>query len=254
SHGAALIAVAREQAAASSWGALTAVRLLVSALGYSTQWAEPNAFMPGVCFGAAFLAVALPRRGPGERVGLWLIAAQLLFALTVEPRYQPIQSRGVRDGLGDSYTWLWREPQRTAPTAAQREAAAALRAELEVTEGGVLAYQRPWWSVIAGGPGHVGSMGVNDVPDASKRDVQAALRNRIVAGRYQVLWFEGQPPRWLARVVGRHYRLERSLRGDARVRPLTGYMSEAGMVTPYRGEQRKYVRKPGRAATPTPAP
>jgi hypothetical protein len=68
--------------------------LLVSALGYSTQWAEPNAFMPGVCFAAAALAVALPV-GRGEAVGLGLVAAQMVFALVLEPRYQPIQDRGA---------------------------------------------------------------------------------------------------------------------------------------------------------------
>ncbi len=233
---------------AAHWGVFAGVGLLVSALGYSTQWAEPNAFMPGVCFGAAFVAVALPQRGRGERAGLWLIAAQLLFALTVEPRYQPIQSNGVRDGLKASYTWLWSEPQRTVPSAAQREAAAALRAELEGGggQGEVFAFQRPWWSVLSGGAGHVGSMGVNDIPIRPKRRVQAALRKDIMRGRYQTLWFEGRPPNWIGRTVLRNYTLERRLRGDARVRPLTGYMSEAGMVTPYRGEQRKYVRKPGR--------
>ncbi len=232
---------------AAHWGALAAVGLLVSALGYSTQWAEPNAFMPGVCFGAAFIAVALPQRGRGERAGLWLVAAQLLFALTIEPRYQPIQSNGVRAGLfQDSYTWLWREPQRTVPSAAQREAAAALRAELQGGQGEVFAFQRPWWSVLSGGAGHVGSMGVNDIPIRAKRRVQGELRKDIMGGRYQTLWFEGRPPNWIGRTVLRNYTLERRLQGDARVRPLTGYMSEAGMVTPYRGEQRKYVRKPGR--------
>ena len=34
----------------------------------------------------------------------------------------PIQSNGVRAGLKDSYTWLWSEPQRTVPSAGQREA------------------------------------------------------------------------------------------------------------------------------------
>src|SRR5688500_12746167 len=140
------------------WGVLTAAALLVSALGYSTQWAEPNAFMPGVCFGAAFVAVALPV-GRGEAAALALVGAQLLFALLLEPRYQAIQDRGL-PGLSDSYTW--QDPWRTVPTAAQREQAAALRDELAARAGPVLALQRPWWSVLAGGAGHVGTMGIHD--------------------------------------------------------------------------------------------
>ena len=59
--------------------------LLVSALGYSTQWAEANAFIPGIALGALFVAVALPRGGKTERASLVLVALQLVFGLLLEP-------------------------------------------------------------------------------------------------------------------------------------------------------------------------
>src|SRR5690606_16838240 len=82
------------------WGVFAAAGLLVSALGYSTQWAEPNAFIPGVCFGALFLAVALPDstvrrddlagvlglRRSVEQLGLVLMAARVRVAFVVEPK------------------------------------------------------------------------------------------------------------------------------------------------------------------------
>jgi hypothetical protein len=225
------------QVGAAYWGVLAAAGLLVSALGYSTQWAEPNAFMPGVCFAAAFLAVALPV-GRGEAAALGLVAAQLVFALAVEPRYQPIQDRGAA-GLSDSYAL--QDPWRTLPTAEQRARAAALRAELAAA-GPVLALQRPWWSVLAGGRGHVGTMGIHDVPAARQREIQRAIAGQVLRGAYAAVYLDGEPPPWLKAALDRRYSRTTRRVGDERVLPLTGYMSAAGMVTPYRAPQLVYVR------------
>ncbi len=221
------------------WGVLAVAGLLVSALGYSTQWAETNAFMPGVCFAAAFIAVILPT-GRGEALALAVVAAQLLFALVIEPRYQSIQDRGI-DGLTASYAW--QDPWRTIPQAAAWAQAAALRRELIAEEGEILALQRPWWSILAGGPGHVGSMGLNDVLPAERRVIEQALIAKVVARQFTAVYLDGQPPRWLRSALARHYTLERSWQGSARVLPMTGYMSVAGMVTPWTGPQLKYRRR-----------
>ncbi len=233
------------------WAIFAAAGLLVSALGYSTQFAEPNAFIPGVCFGAAFLAIALPDsclrrddlagvlglRRALEAVGLVLIAAQLCFALVVEPMYQPIQSRGLEAGLRESYAW--QDPWRTIPRPEQRRRAKQLRQtikSLDPADGQLLALHRPWWSILAGGPGHVGAMGINDVSKRDRAELQAELRRRLAAGEYQAVWIEGSVPRWLARDLRKWTVVERRY-GERRVRPLSGWMSEAGMVTPWRGEQ-----------------
>ena len=218
------------------WGLLTAAALLVSALGYSTQWAEANAFMPGVCLGAAFVAVALPV-GRGEAVALGLVAAQMVFALVLEPRYAPIQERGLA-GFWDSYARqdLWR----SVPDAGQRAGARAQREELRAA-GPVLALQRPWWSVLAGGTGHVGTMGIHDVPRAQQRSIERELAARVEAGTYAAIYFDGEAPAFLRPALQRRYSLARTRRGAERVLPLTGYMSAAGMVTPWRGPQLRYT-------------
>jgi hypothetical protein len=222
------------------WAILTAAALLVSALGYSTQWAEPNAFMPGICLGSAFVAVMLPV-GPGEATALGLVSAQLIFSLALEPRYQPIQDRGLA-GLADSYSL--QDPWRTLPTAGERERASALREELVARAGPVLALQRPWWSVLAGGSGHVGTMGLHDVPRAQQRAIEREITAQVAAGGYVAVYLDGDPPAWLRPALQRRYDVARSAQGEARVLPLTGYMSEAGMVTPWRGPQRTYVPRP----------
>ena len=225
------------------WGVMAAFALLVSALGYSTQWAEPNAFIPAVIFGAAYLGVALPIGGRRELWALALIACQLLFAVAVEPMYQPIQSRGVA-ALRESYRWqAW---QRTIPDARARSAAAELRGELvgiasRAGDAEIFALARPWWSVLAGGRGHVASMGLSDVAKADGVRLRRELVRELRSGRFTEAWFEGEPPRWLRSVLTRRFRLEERRLGAERVRPWSGYMSEAGMVTPYRAPQVRLV-------------
>jgi len=220
------------------WAVMALTSLVASALAYSTLWAEPNAFIPGVCFGALFVAVALPVGGWGELAALGLVAAQLVFAALVEPMYHPIQTRGLR-GLAASYRW--QDLARTIPTAQQRKRAAELRGSLESAQGEVFALYRPWWSVIAGGNGHVGSMGIHDVDADDRRRLRRAVRADIKRVRYKCVWLEGEPPSWLRDVLARGYRLERRLHAEERVRPLSGYMSEAGMVTPYERDQLLFV-------------
>lgn len=226
------------------WSLMAAAGLLVSALGYSTQWAEPNAFIPGVVLGAIALAIALPtstaKAGVVEAVALSIVGAQLLLCFVAEPYYHPVQKRGAA-GLGQSYGW--QKPWRTVPRPEAWRRAAELREHLEAVDGEVLAIHRPWWSVIAGGPGHVGTMGITDVlPDDG-----VAIKKSIVEGlesvRYAEVWIEGEPPRWLSRALLASYRVEERRHGDRRVRPLSGYMSDAGMVTPYRRDQLRFVPK-----------
>ncbi len=228
------------------WGLMAGTGLLVSALGYSTQWAEPNAFIPGVLMGSIAVGVLLPRGGWPAWLAAGAVLAQLLFSAALEPMYQPIQSHGW-GALEESYAWQrW---DRTVPSVAHHQRAEALRAAIEAAPGPVLALQRPWWSVLAGGSGHVGSMGITDVVDEDRTAIQRALVAELREQRHAQVWTEGEPPRWMAPGL-RGYSLQRRLHGNRRVRPMSGYMSEAGMVTPYRADQLMFV--PG-APRPRPA-
>jgi hypothetical protein len=222
------------------WWLMAAAGLLVSAVGYSTAWAEPNAFIPGVALGAVAIMVSIPTVGRFGAVGLGLVAVQLAFAWLVEPMYQPIQDDGPR-AWAKSYAW--QRTSRTIPSREHRDRAARLRDDLTRSEGEVLALHRPWWSNLAGGEGHVGSMGVRDVSPEDQKRLQAELRASIRAGRWSSIWLEGDPPAWLSAQLRGSYRVERRLSGDARVRPMSGWMSEAGVVTPYERDQVMLVPK-----------
>lgn len=222
------------------WVLMAAAGLLVSALGYSTQWAEPNAFIPGVVLGAIAVAVCLPRDGVAQLAALSLLGVQMVLCLVAEPHYHPVQKRGFA-GLRESYGW--QQPWRTLPTGEQWEQASQLRARIEAAPGPVLAIHRPWWSVLAGGSGHVGSMGITDVLEDDRRAITRQLVASVTAGEYAEVWIEGEPPRWLDRALRRQYRVDDRRHGARRVRPLSGYMSVAGMVTPYRRDQVGWVPK-----------
>lgn len=227
------------------WGIMAATGLLVSALGYSTQWAEPNAFIPGVIMGSILVGILLPTSGRAAQLTCVLVILQLCFSLAVEPMYQPIQSKGSA-GLKQSYAWQsW---ARTVPSEKRRARAKALRDELEAGAGPVLALQRPWWTVLAGSEGHVGSMGITDVLPDDRTAIQKALLQELRDGQFSQVWTEGDPPRWMMRGLG-GYSLARRLHGPQRVRPMSGYMSDAGMVTRYRADQLLFV-----PAGPRPVP
>lgn len=223
------------------WTLVAGAGLLVSALGYSTQWAEPNAFLPGVAVLALLAGIAVVRIEAPTWIGLaigGLVAAQLVFAAAVEPMYQPIQSKG-RAGVSESYRW--QSLARTVPSPKQRERARKLRQRLEHPEGPVFAFHKPWWSVLGGGDGHVGSMGLHDIDVDDRRGIQAAVAHNVADQLYAEVWVEGEPPYWLRRALSGSYRVGDRRQGKRRVRPLSGYMSDAGMVTKYRGDQVRYV-------------
>ncbi len=229
------------------WAVAAAAAALAGALGYSTQWAEPNAFLPTVVFGAVLLGVALPVGGRSELLALTGLCAQLALSLLAEPRFQPLWDRGA---VAWRESYIWQDPSRTIPSASQRERAARLRASLTNTPLPVFAPHRPWWNVLSGGAGHAGVMGLKDVRPADRRRVLSELGARLAAGRYGDVWTDGAPPGWLRPLLRGRMRLAERRTGTARVLPLTGYMSRPGMVTPYRGAQLRF--EPVAPRTPPP--
>jgi hypothetical protein len=245
------------------WTSALVAAALVSALGYSTLWAEANAFLPLTAFGAIWIGAAIgggfagaqppvaDRETPPARPAVWqasLVAAQLLYALVLEPNAYPIQQRGFA-GLASS--WLLQDPWRTLPTSSTRARATEFVDELRLLPGPTLVLSRPWWNVLAGGHGHVGSMGLNDVASGDRARLERELASQVRRGEWPSIVTEGEPPRWLSATLAREYRVARELRGEARVRPMTGWMSAAGMPVPWRGTQRVWVRVAGPDA-PTP--
>jgi hypothetical protein len=169
------------------------------------------------------------------------LLAQLVFAFALEPQYQPIQDRGL-SALGQSYRW--QDPWRTLPTRREQARAGELRDWITDEGGSLWAPQRPWWSSIGGGAGHAGSMGLNDIPKEQRSALRRELRTVLAEGDYRWVWIEGSLASWtwLRPTMARNFRLAQRRRGDERVLPMIGFMSEAGMVRPYLGPQLLFER------------
>jgi len=139
------------------WAPMFAVSTLVGALGFGTQWAHYNAYMPamlhgGIAAGAALPAVAacaraiVGRRSPAVTIGT---AAAVLVAVVAS-----LQLRAVR----------WR-PRDFIPTTADRAAGAALIHRLAAIDGDIWVPSHPWYAHLAGKRMYVHRMGIKDVTE-----------------------------------------------------------------------------------------
>lgn len=249
------LALARQSANSGPiyWWIMLCTTAAAGAISYSTQWAEPNAFLPFCACLGALVAVLLNDGAGAFPVDKALIIAQLGFLLILEPHYAPVQSQGI-SGLPDSYRW-W-DPWLGQPTQAHRDRAQALSDEWDALsfgegikdswgvrhQGTLLALQHPWWAVRVGGQEHVASMALNDLGSKEGAPVRKELAKRIEAGEFAALWVEGKAPKWLARAMGSNYNLAKKFTGAQRVLPLSGWMSKAGTLTAYKRAQRLYLQ------------
>jgi hypothetical protein len=224
------------------WLLMALTGLVTSALGYSTQWAEPNAFIPGVTLLAAWIGVAQPQGGSAERIGSALVAGHIVCAGVIEPDYHVIKTEGL-DGLLKSYRG--QDRSRTVPSPEVRAQASRFVEERAHWPGPLLSPQHEWWPRTRGEAPTVSSMGINDVDKKARGTIQAALRRRLMDREFGTVWLDGSLGagwNWLRPQLAAGYRLEERRRGPERVLPMVGFMSEAGMEVPYGGEQLRLER------------
>ncbi|RMG96302.1 MAG: DUF2029 domain-containing protein [Deltaproteobacteria bacterium] len=228
----------RGHAGVAYWVIVWLGALVASALGYSTLWAEANAFLPAAAFGAVAVSVLWPVQPLRARLACAVLCgAQVIFGLFVEPTFQPVWDEGIA-GLRRSYRL--QRVDRTIPTEAARLRARALRDGLETASQPVFALHRPWWNVLSGGDGHAGAMGLNDVDRATRRRIEAGLAARIRGGAYGSVFTDTPAPPWLRTALRGRYRMTERRTGDARVLPMTGWLSIAGMTVPQRHPQFRF--------------
>lgn len=248
------LALARQSAYSGPifWWIMLATTAAAGAVSYSTQWAEPNAFLPFCATLGATIGVVMSHQDKGSLVDRVLIAGQFAMLLVVEPNYAPVQKKGW-GGLTQSYP-LW-QPMLGQPDQKQVDQAQALADrwdQLSMGEGildrwgtrhqgSLLALQHPWWSVRVGGAEHVASMALNDLGPEAGAPVRKALQERIKDQEFAAIWVEGRAPRWLSDAMGSNYALQERRWGSKRVRPMSGWMSKAGTASQYRRHQRLYL-------------
>ncbi|HEU0032393.1 MAG TPA: hypothetical protein VFQ53_17295 [Kofleriaceae bacterium] len=146
------------------WSATYAVSTLVGAIGWGTQFAHFNAYMPALLHGALAAGAAVPavhacaRLLWGDRPRLELVATGSAAAVAL--------LLGITCLI---HRW---SPSRYVPTRADVEAGDRLIARLRSIDGEVWMPSHPWYAYMAGKTPRVHRMGIIDVTTRSSRTVE----------------------------------------------------------------------------------
>ncbi|MGE0400349.1 MAG: hypothetical protein AB7T06_26780 [Kofleriaceae bacterium] len=145
------------------WTPVYAVSTLVGAVGWGTEFAHFNAYMPAFLHGGLAAGAALPALfacarlwfAPRPRVDIFASAIALAAAIPLALA---------------CYTNRW-EPRRFIPTAKDRAAGDKLIARIHAIDGEVWMPSHPWYLHLAGKSPRVHRMGIKDVTARKPRPV-----------------------------------------------------------------------------------
>ena len=165
------------------WALVALVGIAVSAVGYATQWASKNAFIPGLLFPGMFVAMGvadLVRRlaGSGRSWPRVVVAASLSLMLGGLLAAQMV---------GQLY-----DPENHIPTDKDRVTGEKLIKRLRAARGEVLMPYHPFYPVLAGKKPHYHQMGINDVGRAGF-GYPESIRSSIDEGRYELIILDNPP-------------------------------------------------------------
>jgi hypothetical protein len=221
------------------WASMAAAGLATSAVGSATQGAYDNAYIPAVYFGAllsAACAVELPALAAGLRSSpdgaVWSIGDRR------RPWRGSVRVFGLLGlGLLSVHSMSrWLDPSPLVPSRQDRAEATRLLAYLTEQGPEILVPCHPFYSVLAGGSGHLHVMGVNDVyswprtivsdpgEDTAIRDrFRTSVMSSFRSGRWKMVIQDDCPtPRLFG--INTYYRLVEDLaRSGKAPRSLTGY-------------------------------
>ncbi|MCB9561074.1 MAG: hypothetical protein H6709_15230 [Kofleriaceae bacterium] len=174
---AATAAVRRELPAAARtfliWVFVFAVSTVVGMLGFATEFAERNAYMPAMLHGGIAAGVAVPT----------VIACLQLLLPDRQRRALLAELAGATLTvlMGLQLLGAWWSPRPWVPTEADKLAGDALIAHIAATPGEVWVPAHPWYAHLAGKRMYVHQMGIKDVTWRQHRTIlglDQALRER----------------------------------------------------------------------------
>jgi hypothetical protein len=145
------------------WSSAFAVSTLVGAIGWGTEFAHFNAYMPALLHGSIAAGAAVPA------------VVACVRALAREHRHTEAIATGcaLAAAVPLAITCLlarW-QPQRFIPTAADAAAGGRLIERLKSIDGDLWMPSHPWYLVLAGKAPHAHRMGIKDVTARQPRTV-----------------------------------------------------------------------------------
>jgi hypothetical protein len=195
------------------WTAAYAVSTIIGAVGWGTEFAHFNAYMPALLHGALAAGAAVPAvlscvrtlaRGHRHAEPIAMacaIAAALPLAITC-------------------VAWRW-QPQRFIPTVADVAAGDRLIARLKSAEGDIWMPSHPWYLVLAGKTPHAHRMGIKDVTTRQSRTIEG-LDDKLRNHGFAAIVLDNRDLNLELPALRRHYRPAFALPPDERPRVYTG--------------------------------
>jgi hypothetical protein len=179
-----------------------------SCVGFGTQWAFENAFIPAIYF-PAFAVAVLGARLAAHALEHAKIGAAAFAALVCAT----VGVQAMNAGKPEARRWV--------PGAHDRAVAARFLQHLRALPGDVFIPFHPWYDVLAGKPTHTHRMGVLDVGALLGRP--AGLDEALAAQKYAfvILDYKSRPGEWPT-LEGRYHDIHRYQEGVDVVRSFSG--------------------------------
>lgn len=198
------------------WFPVFCVSVLVGAVGWGTEFAHFNAYIPAMVFGALCAGLSI------------LSIASCLQSLLKIDKNSGIARRvpGVSGillalVLGAQLLMSWWKPGIFVPNEKEHRAGSELIALLRNIEGEILIPYHPWYAHLAGKETQVHLMGLRDMSTGKVWPIRG-LRDKLENQRYGAIIMDNRPiGRELSR-IHRHYRLDDYLPRSASPHVFTG--------------------------------
>lgn len=200
------------------WTFVFAGALQVGAIGFGTEFAHRNAYMPALLHGAIAAGCAIP--------ALAACVPRLLEPRQPELRAQWI-GQAVAAAAAIALAWTcvdgWWEPKRWIPKAADRRAGDALVAEIRAVEGEVWVPSHPWYAHLAGKRMYAHQMSVKDVTARKPRPI-VGLEEALSTHRFAEIFLDNRDlhNNGFPFHLGRYYRKWDKLSRGEQPRTVTG--------------------------------
>jgi len=195
------------------WSAAYVLSTVVGAIGWGTEFAHFNAFLPALLHGSLAAGAAVPamfacvrlvareRRRPERIATACAIAVAVPLAITC-------------------FTARW-QPQRFIPTAADVAAGHRLIERLKSIDGEIWMPSHPWYVVLAGKAPHVHRMGIKDVTTRQSRAIDG-LDDKLRNHGFAAIVLDNHDVNLELPTLRRYYRPAFVLPADERPRVYTG--------------------------------
>lgn len=203
------------------WTATFAVSTVIGAIGWGTEFAHFNAYMPAFLHGALAAGAAVPaidactRVWWGDRRYLDLVANLAALAAAVPLSYT-------------CWTYRW-DPQRYIPTDADRAAGGKLIERIRSLDGEVWMPSHPWYLQLAGKTPYVHRMGIKDVTTRQPREV-LGLDDALRTHAFRALVLDDRDVNTEVGGVNQYYRPAFKLPLDERPRLYTGALIQPDSI------------------------